>query len=144
MGRIVGIRKAAVPPLPQKVKWATSVPLLVIPSAGHNPKVDGTAGAGARRQGIFGRQERAVTLRYAPCCDEHKQHIKVKSLITDAQLQGLCTRLTMHLGHGMLQADGAKIEWAPCEEKIPCADCLDAIPEGEREAWTKEKRRLAG
>lgn len=144
MARIVGIRKAAIPPLPQKVKWATWVPLLVIPSAGHNPKVDGTAGAGARRQGIFGRQERAVTLRYEPCCDEHKGQIKVKSLITEAQLQGLCTRLTMHLGHGMLQAEGAKVEWDECKDKIPCKDCLDAIPEQDREAWVKEKRRMAG
>ncbi|MGH7105078.1 MAG: hypothetical protein ACREFT_01050 [Acetobacteraceae bacterium] len=128
MARVSGIRKAAIPELPENVKWATQVPLLVIPSRGHDPKVDGTANATARRRLVAG-QERAVTLRYSPCCEEHKAQIKIESLITEAQLQGLCNRLTMHMGHGALQPGQAKVEWTKCEEKIPCADCLAAIVE---------------
>ncbi|MGH9588301.1 MAG: hypothetical protein ACRD3F_15230 [Acidobacteriaceae bacterium] len=129
MSRLGGIRKAAIPKLPDKVRWATSVPLLVIPSAGHNGAMDGTAGAGSRRTGSYDKREKAVTLRYLPCCDEHKAQIKVESLVTLPQLQGLCNRLTQHMGHGALQPDRARVEWAKCEEKVACADCLEAAVE---------------
>lgn len=138
-----GLRKAATPALPKGVKPATWVPLLVIPSAGHNAKMDGTAGANLRRRTVVG-SEQAVTLRYQPCCEEHKGQITVDALITEFQLQGLCTRLTQHLGHGALLPRQAKVEWAECTEKAPCADCLEAIPEQDREAWLDAKRRLAG
>lgn len=116
-----GIRKAAIPKLPDGVKWATQVPILVIPSAGSSAKLDGADG-GLRRRPTSSESE--VRLRYPPCCDQHKGAIKVDSLVTDSELQSLCSRFSQHYGHGRLLADRAKIDWQPCTDKVACEDCL--------------------
>ncbi|MDE2105364.1 MAG: hypothetical protein KGL39_49515 [Patescibacteria group bacterium] len=118
-----GLRKATPTKLPEGVKPATVVPILVIPSAGHSAKMDGNEQA--RRQPFGTKKETEVRLRYAPCCDEHKQHIKVSSLESPQQLLALTTRLTAHLGHGRLLPEKAHIEWEACQEKVACADCQE-------------------
>ncbi len=117
------LRKAATPKLPDGVKWATQVPMLVIPSAGHSPKGDGADGGLRRRPA--GEREVEVRVRYPACCDQHKASIKVESLVTQQELMALCSRFTQHHGHGRLLPGQAKIEWVPCQEKtVPCEDCM--------------------
>lgn len=117
-----GIRKAAPPKLPEGVKWATQVPILVIPSAGSSAKVDGSDGA-LRNRGT-GSPEMEVRLRYPPCCDQHKGALKIDSLITPSELQATCSRFSQHYGHGRLLPDRAHVEWIACTDKVPCEDCL--------------------
>ena len=137
-----GLRKAATPKLPDNVKWATQVPILVIPSGGHSGLSEGTEIAtgpnGQRRQQVErrtptnSRRENEVRLRYPACCDQHKGQIKVESLVTEQELRAVCSRLTQHHGHGALNPRGAWLEWAPCEDKIPCSDCLGDAAEKAR------------
>ena len=117
-----GVRKAATQKLPEGVRWATQVPILVIPSGGHNAKDDGADGA-LRNRGT-GKPETAIRLRYPPCCDEHKKAIKIEALVTPGELQATCSRFSQHIGHGRLQPGAAHLEWAECTDKVPCEDCL--------------------
>ncbi len=138
-----GVRKTAQQRLPEKVKWASHFPVLVIPSAGHSGLMEGTEIATGpagrqRKSGVERRtptnskREQEVALRYGACCDAHKAEIEtegVNALITPAQLQGLANRLSQHYGHGALQPRRAQIEWEPCKEQVPCQDCLEAARE---------------
>ena len=117
-----GIRKAPPQALPQGVKWATQVPILIIPSGGHSAKMDGSDGALRNRS--TNANERDVKVRYPPCCDEHKKQLKLESLVTEGELASLATRFQQHIGHGRLIPERAKVEWAPCTEKMPCEDCM--------------------
>lgn len=117
-----GIRKTAVPKLPEGVRWATQIPLLVIPSSGHSAKGDGADGA-LRHRGTGGK-ENAVTVRYPACCDQHKGAIKVESLATEQELAAMCSRFSQHHGHGKLYPERARVDWIACEDKVPCEDCL--------------------
>jgi hypothetical protein len=121
------LRKAAPIKLPEGVKWATQVPLLIIPSGGHSAKGDGADGALRRRPG--GSNEVDVRVRYPPCCDAHKAGIKVESLVTAQDLAGLCSRFSQHVGHGQLHPSRARVEWIPCQEQMPCDDCMTAYEE---------------
>jgi hypothetical protein len=116
------LRKAAIPKLPDGVKWATQVPMLVIPSAGHSQKGDGADGGLRRRP--TGEREVEVRVRYPACCDQHKGSLKVESLATPSELQALCSRFSQHHGHGQLLPGRTKIEFAPCTDKVPCEDCM--------------------
>jgi hypothetical protein len=118
-----GIRKAATQKLPAGVKYATQVPLLIIPAAPRSTRADGTDGTLRRRD--TGDRDNAVAVRYPACCDEHKSAIKVASLATDSELAAMCSRFSQHHGHGKLYAHQARIEWIACEDKVPCQDCLD-------------------
>lgn len=117
-----GVRKAATRKLPDGVRWATQVPILVIPSGGHSAKDDGADGA-LRNRGT-GKPEEEIRLRYPPCCDEHKKAIKIDSLITQGELQATCARFSQNYGHGRLQPRAARLEWTECTDKVPCEDCL--------------------
>jgi hypothetical protein len=117
-----GVRKAATLKLPAGVKWATQVPILIIPSAGHSKKGDGADGNLRRRD--TGDEENTVKVRYPACCDDHKSAIKVESLATEQELTAMCTRFSQHHGHGKLYPRRAKVEWTVVEGKIPCEDCL--------------------
>lgn len=117
-----GIRKAAVPKLPEGVKWATQIPVLVIPSSGHSPQGDGADGAMRHRP--TGPQENTVKVRYPGCCEDHKKAIKVESLATEGELQAMCARFSQHHGHGKLYPDRARVDWVACTDKVPCEDCL--------------------
>lgn len=121
------LRKAAPLKLPDGVKWATQVPLLIIPSAGHSAKGDGADGALRRRPG--GSNEVDVRVRYPPCCDQHKSGIKVESLATSQEIASMCSRFSQHLGHGQLMPSRARIEWVPCQEQMACEDCVATYEE---------------
>jgi hypothetical protein len=118
-----GIRKTAVQKLPPGVEWATQIPVLVIPSAGHSKKGDGTDGALRRRDGSA--NENTVKTRYPACCDKHQKAIKVESLATEQEIQAMCSRYSQHHGHGKLYPERARVEWIPADAKVPCQDCLD-------------------
>jgi hypothetical protein len=120
-----GARRNAPIQLPPGVKLAEWVPILVIPSGGHNPKGDGTYLAEQRRQVGNSKAETEVRLRYEPCCAEHKAAITVASLASEGELQALCTRLMQHHGHGRLMPDRAAIQWQECRETVACHDCLE-------------------
>lgn len=118
------LRRAATPKLPDGVKWATQVPILVIPSAGHSAKGDGADGALRRRPNS--NLEVEVRVRYPACCDQHKGSIKLESLVSRNELTAMCSRFMQHHGHGRLLPEKARVEWAPCPEKsMPCEDCMD-------------------
>lgn len=136
-----GVRNTAQPKLPENVKWATHVPILVIPSAGHSRLAEGTeiaVGNKGRRQEVERRtptnskRETEVRLRYPPCCSQHKQLIEqdgVDALIGSNQLLSLTNRLSQSHGHGALRPGLARVDWQKCETEVPCQDCLDAAKE---------------
>ena len=128
------VRTEAARPLPQGVKLAKWVPIVVIPSDGHNARAAGTQLANMRRQVTGTQNEHVVRLRYGACCDPHKADIKLGSLITATQLQALAQRLSMQHGHGNLRPQDAKLEWVQCEDELPCADCMAEAKEREEKA----------
>lgn len=146
-----GVRRTAAYKLPEKVKWATHVPILVIPSAGHSRLAEGTQIATGpegrqRRQDVERRtptnskRETEVRLRYPPCCEEHMKAIDkegVDALIGPQQLVGLSNRLQQHHGHGALLPNRAEIDWVACTDKAPCSDCLETAKEAEAERAAK-------
>src|SRR6185437_12189467 len=95
-----GIRNTAAPKLPEKISWATHVPILVIPSGGHSRLAEGTEivtgpHGRQRRQEVERRlptntrRETEVRLRYQPCCETHMGQISeegVKALVGSSQL----------------------------------------------------------
>lgn len=117
-----GLRKAALPKLPDGVKWATHVPVIVIPSGGHSLATDGAAQA--RRHSANSKPELEVRLRFDACCDTHKAAITLEALASTQELTSLCVRLTQHHGHGRLMPDKARIDWVKCDARVACADCL--------------------
>ena len=143
-----GVRKTAQQKLPEKVKWATHVPILVIPSAGHSGLMEGTEIATGpagrqRKSGVERRtptnskREHEIPLRYGACCAEHKAEIEaegIPALISAGQLQGLANRLSQHYGHGALQPRRAQIEWEPVQGQVPCQDCLETAKAAEEAA----------
>lgn len=142
-----GVRRTAALRLPEKVKWATHVPVLVIPSAGHSRLAEGTQISTGpegrqRRQDVERRtpnskRETEVRLRYPPCCEDHMKAIDkdgVDALVGPQELRGLSTRLQQHHGHGALRPESAEIEWDTCKDKVPCADCLEAAREAAAKA----------
>lgn len=119
--------------LPQGVKLAKWVPIVVIPSAGHDARAAGTKFANMRRGGTDG-SEKPVRIRFGACCDEHKGAVKLDLLATPAELMRRAKSLSNHLGHGLLQPEKARLEWEQCESELPCIDCMEALAEKERKA----------
>ncbi len=120
------LRKDAAKQLPPGVKKAKWSPVIVVPSAGHSAAAAGLKLANARRKPASTRAETEVRIRYLPCCDEHKQAIRLETLENAAELRARCKRLSDQLGHGFLQPDSARLEWEPLDDGSPCSDCVDA------------------
>ncbi len=132
MARLV--RNDAVRKLPQGVKLAKWTPIVVIPSAGADPRAAGTHLANMRRQGAGAGSDNGVRIRFPGCCDEHKQAIKLSTLATAEQLMTRAKRLADHIGHARLRPQDAKLEWEECRDDEPCSDCMDEAKAREEKA----------
>ncbi len=120
------LRNDAAKQMPAGVKKARWSPVVVIPSAGIDPRAAGLKLANMRRKSPQSRPETEVRIRYLPTCDEHKQAIKLETLESQEQLRARCKRLTDQLGHGTLSPESARLEWEPLDDGTPCSDCMDA------------------
>ncbi len=128
------LRNDAPKKLPQGVKLARWVPVVVIPSGAIDPRAAGTHLANMRRQGPGAGNAQPVKLRFPGCCEEHKQAIKLSTLATPEQLMTRAKRLTDQIGHGPLRPQEATLEWVEADGTEPCADCLDVAKERDEKA----------
>lgn len=136
-----GIRKTQAPKLPEGVKAATWCPVLVIPSAGHSLKADGSDLS--RRQPGNSKRETEVRLRYSPCCDAHKGKITVADLESPQEMLALVNRLMNHYGHGRLLPDSAHIDWQKVVEVTPCVDCMAEYQDRQEQAAQASRVKVA-
>lgn len=128
------VRNDPVRRLPPGVKAAKWVPIVVIPSEGHDARAAGTKPANMRRQGAGAGVERPVRIQFGACCDEHKGHVKLELLASPADLARRASALSNHHGHGRLMPDKARLEWEQCESELPCVDCMEIAAEKEAKA----------
>ena len=100
-------------------------PVVVIPSAGHNPVAEGVAtpkGGRIQRRTPNSKEpetEVRVTFPHAYCA-EHRDGMIVSDFMRPAELASYCQRLQSHYGHGRLLAASAHLEWVEVEDE-PCA-----------------------
>lgn len=137
-----GIRNEAPLKLPEGVKLAKWVPLIVIPRAAPNKQQRRASGvdlASDRRQQSDPSAGKPLTVRYQPCCDTHKTQMTLNALETPQQLMARCQSLAKDQGHIDLMPREAKLDWAPCEDKTPCEDCLAALPVEVRKDWERSR-----
>ena len=101
---------------PHAAQWCAVV---VIPSAGHRAKGEGTDGASLRRTPTGGRKEREVRLRAGYYCDAHKP-TTLDKLMKRSALEAWCARLQAHYGHGALLIDQATLVWERAPDSPAC------------------------
>ena len=101
-------------------------PVVVIPSAGHNPVAEGVAtpkgGRIPRRTPNSKAPETEVRVTFPTAyCTEHRDGMIVADFMRPAELASYCQRLQLHYGHGRLLAASAHLDWVQAEDEEPCA-----------------------
>lgn len=109
---------------PHAAQWCAVV---VIPSAGHRAKGEGTDGASLRRTPTGSKKEREVRLRAGYYCDAHKP-ATLDKLMRRSALEAWCSRLQAHYGHGALLINEARLEWVAVDEPCDCAVLAPVAP----------------
>lgn len=137
-----GIRNEAPLKLPEGVKLAKWVPLIIVPRSPSNKqqrRAEGVDLATSRRQQTDPHAGQPLTFRYQPCCETHKAQMTLTALESPQQLMARCQSLAKDQGHIDLMPREAKLDWMACEDKMPCEDCLAALPADVRKDWERSR-----